>query len=95
MAASPVSVALPGLNVGLPGLPPVDLGGGPSGASSSGINLAPTLSNPITFDNSNWQVQIKSSGTQSATSAAGSTPAAGGMNMGLLALAAGAWLLLR
>jgi hypothetical protein len=94
MAASPVSIGLPGINVGLPGLPPVTLGAGPSGASSSGINLNPSLLNPFNFDNSNWQVNIKGSGSQSATSASGSTPASG-LNIPLLAIAAAAWFLLK
>jgi hypothetical protein len=94
MAASPVSIGLPGLNVGLPGLPPVSLGGGPSGATSSGVSLNPSLFNPFNFDNSNWQVNIKGSGSQSATSASGSTPAAG-MNLGLIGIAVAAWFLLK
>jgi hypothetical protein len=79
---------------GMSAMPSISAGGGgPSGATSySGVTTE--LANPFNFDNSNWQVNIKGSGAQSATSASGSTPASG-LNIPLLAMAVVAWLLLK
>lgn len=82
---------LPGMGAGMPSISAG--GGGPSGATSySGVTT--DLSNPFNFDNSNWQVSLKGSGSQSATSASGSTPASG-LPMPLIALAVVAWLMFK
>lgn len=80
-------------------------GGGPSGATSN-AGVTPQSTNPFTFDNSGWVVNLHSNGASidaQGSTGAGNTaqsPTAGGallggMNPMLLAVAVAAYLLLR
>ena len=97
MALLPFS--LPGLPGG--GLPGLDLSSGPAvSGATTGSGLSTPIFSPFVFDHSNMQVSIKSSGSQSATSASGGqgAPGAGGglgLNLPMIAILAGAWLLLK
>lgn len=106
MAAPNIGVTLPGLNIGIPGLPPMafDLGGGPSGAQ--GGQTSNPFSIPFVFDNSGWIVQNRSSGNPSATgstgAASGSPNSGSGLSGGLagvpwhlVLIGVGAWIVLK
>lgn len=106
MAAAGINVALPGITMpGMPSLPPMDFGGGPSGANSS-AGVSNPFSIPFVFDNSGWIVQNRSKGdnkANGATGAASGSPNSGsglaggiaGMPWGLILLGVGAWALLK
>jgi hypothetical protein len=93
-----IPISLPGLPVG--GLPGLDFSSGPAVSDAKGGMAETSIFSPFTFDNSNWQVQVKSSGSQSATSASGATapgmpPSGGGLPMNLILIGAAAWFLLK
>lgn len=105
MAAPNVGITLPGLNFGLPGLPPMDFGAGPSAAhQASGVSNP--FSIPFVFDNSGWIVQNRSKGDLKAsgsTGAASGSPNSGsglsgglaGIPWHLVLIGAGAWIILK
>lgn len=105
MTAPNVGISLPGLSFPVGGLPPMDFGGGPSGASS-GAGISNPFSIPFVFDNSGWIVQNRSKGNPTATGSTGAAsgnPNAGsglggglaGIPWNLVLLAAGVWIVMK
>lgn len=79
-------------------LPPLSLNASSSSSAKNDGALSNSFDMPFVFDNSGWNVNIKGSGQQSATTSSGPTGGAStglAMNPQLLMLAAIAYLLLR